>query len=66
MAGRLGLERRRDLRHSSVACGQRPAKTQPSMRCFRLGTMPGISASRVASPVSEEPSFGTAPISPCV
>src|SRR4029077_1337863 len=33
---------------SSVARGQRPANTQPWMRCLRLGTMPGISASRVA------------------
>ncbi len=53
-------------RHSSVTRGQRPANTQPAMRALRLGTLPGISASLVSWPVSEEPSFGTAPSSPCV
>ena len=49
-----------------MAALARLAKTQPGMRSFRFGTSPGISASRVAEPVRDEPSFGTAPSSPCV
>jgi len=55
------LPTRRDLATEIVASGHRPAKAQPSMRCLRLGTWPGISANRRAEPVSEEPSLGTAP-----
>jgi hypothetical protein len=66
VAGGLAFERRRDLVTKSVAWAHRLANTQPLMRCFKLGMRPGISASLVALPVSEEPSFGTAPSKPRV
>src|SRR5215475_12694684 len=53
-------------RQTSRASLQRLANTHPGMRSLRLGTTPGISASFVPAPASEEPSFGTAASRPWV